>query len=150
MRDKAAMKGGVTMVVTQVLCPQRIRKITGSFAFIEHRFLQRGYWDRLGHHELLLYVFLVLAADRRGLSYYSYDRILSLLKLSVDEYIVSRDRLIDADLIAFDGHLFQVLSLPEQLPPVSSPGPLTSKTDMDRFDPATIGRHINAHFGGRP
>jgi hypothetical protein len=150
MRDKAAMKGGVPMVVTQVLCPQRIRKITGSFAFIEHRFLQRGYWDRLGHHELLLYVFLVLAADRRGLSYYSYDRILSLLKLSVDEYIVSRDRLIDADLIAFDGHLFQVLSLPEQLPPVSSPGPLTSKTDMDRFDPATIGRHIKAHFGGRP
>lgn len=150
MRDKAAMKGGVPMVVTQVLCPQRIRKITGSFAFIEHRFLQRGYWDRLGHHELLLYVFLVLAADRRGLSYYSYDRILSLLKLSVDEYIVSRDRLIDADLIAFNGQLFQVLSLPEQLPPVSSPGPLTSKTDMDRFDPATIGRHIKAHFGGRP
>jgi len=148
MRDKAAMKGGVPMVVTQVLCPQRIRKITGSFAFIEHRFLQRGYWDRLGHHELLLYVFLVLAADRRGLSYYSYDRILSLLKLSVDEYIFSRDRLIEADLIAFNGQLFQVLSLPDELPPVSSPGPLTSKTDMDRFDPATIGRHIKTHLGG--
>jgi hypothetical protein len=41
-----------------LLCPQRIRQITGSFAFIEHRFLQRGYWGRLSHHELLLYVFL--------------------------------------------------------------------------------------------
>jgi hypothetical protein len=138
------------MVMQQLLCPQRIRKITGSFAFIEHRFLQRGYWGRLSHHELLLYVFLVLAADRWGMSYYSYDRIVSLLKLSVDEYIAARDRLIEADLIAFDGQLFQVLSLPEELPPVSSPGPLTRKTDMDRFDPATIGRYVTAQFGERP
>lgn len=138
------------MVMQQLLCPQRIRKITGSFAFIEHRFLQRGYWGRLSHHGLLLYVFLVLAADRWGMSYYSYDRIVSLLKLSVDEYIAARDRLIEADLIAFDGQLFQVLSLPEELPPVSSPGPLTRKTDMDRFDPATIGRYVTAQFGERP
>jgi len=138
------------MVMQQLLCPQRIRKITGSFAFIEHRFLQRGYWGRLSHHELLLYVFLVLAADRWAMSYYSYDRIVSLLKLSVDEYIAARDRLIEADLIAFDGQLFQVLSLPEELPPVSSPGPLTRKTDMDRFDPATIGRYVTAQFGERP
>jgi len=138
------------MVMQQLLCPQRIRKITGSFAFIEHRFLQRGYWGRLSHHELLLYVFLVLAADRWAMSYYSYDRIVSLLKLSVDEYIAARDRLIEADLIAFDGQLFQVLSLPEELPPVSSPGPLTRKTDMDRFDPATIGRYETAQFGERP
>ena len=138
------------MVMQQLLCPQRIRKITGSFAFIEHRFLQRGYWGRLSHQELLLYVFLVLAADRWGMSYYSYDRIVSLLKLSVDEYIAARDRLIEADLIAFDGQLFQVLSLPEELPPVSSPGPLTRKTDMDRFDPATIGRYVTAQFGERP
>jgi hypothetical protein len=96
------------MVAKEILCPQRIRKNTGSFAFIEHRFLQRGYWGRLGHHELLLYVFLVLAADRFGLSYYSYDRIVSLLRLSVEEYIEARDRLIESDLIAFDGKLFQV------------------------------------------
>lgn len=87
------------MVAKEALCPQRIRKITGSFAFIEHRFLQRGYWGRLGHHELLLYVFLVLAADRWGMSYYSYDRIVSLLRLSVEEYIEARDRLIEADMI---------------------------------------------------
>ena len=54
------------MVVKELLCPQRIRKIIGSFAFIEHRFLQRGYWGRLGHHELLLYVFLALASDQPG------------------------------------------------------------------------------------
>lgn len=138
------------MVAKEILCPQRIRKITGSFAFIEHRFLQRGYWGRLSHHELLLYVFLVLAADRLGMSYYSYDRIVSLLRFSVEEYIEARDRLIEADLIAFDGQLFQVLSLPEKLPPVSSPGPLKHPEDMERFDPATIGCQLMAQFGGRP
>jgi hypothetical protein len=138
------------MVAKEILCPQRIRQITGSFAFIEHRFLQRGYWGRLNHHELLLYVFLVLAADRWGMFYYSYDRIVSLLRLSVEEYIEARDRLIEADLIAFDGRLFQVLSLPEKLPPASSPGPLKRPADLERFDPATIGCYLKARFGGRP
>lgn len=138
------------MVEKELLCPRRIRKITGSFAFIEHRFLQGGYWGRLGHHELLLYVFLVLVADRFGMSYYSYDRIINLLRLSVEEYIEARDRLIESDLIAFDGQLFQVLSLPEKLPPASSPGPLKSPDDMERFDPATIGCYLKAQFGDRP
>jgi hypothetical protein len=61
---------------------------------------------------LLLYVFLVLAADRYGLSYYSDDRICSLLQLSTEQYITARDGLIKKDLIAFDGTLFQVLDLP--------------------------------------
>ena len=138
------------MIEKELLCPQRVRKITASFAFIEHRFLQKGYWGRLSHHELLLYLFLVLVADRWGMSYYSYDRIVSLLKLSVDEYIAARDRLIEADLIAFNGQLFQVLSLPEQLPAAGSPGPLTNPADMQRFDPATIERCLAAQFGERP
>jgi hypothetical protein len=138
------------MIEKELLCPQRVRKITPTFAFIEHRFLQKGYWSRLSHHELLLYLFLVLVADRWGMSYYSYDRIVSLLKVSVDEYIAARDRLIEADLIAFNGQLFQVLSLPKQLPAANAPGPLTHKEDMLRFDPATIERCLTAQFGERP
>jgi hypothetical protein len=30
----------------KVLEPDRIRKINGSFAFIEHRFLRDGFFDR--------------------------------------------------------------------------------------------------------
>ena len=67
------------MIVKTVLDPSRVRTITGSFAFIEHRFLRGGFFQRLSHHELLLYLFLVLAADRQGLSFYSYDAICSLL-----------------------------------------------------------------------
>jgi hypothetical protein len=91
----------------------RIRKINGSFAFIEHAFLRRGFWASLGQHELLLYLFLVLVSDRQGMSYYSYDRICAYLHINLEQYIFARDMLIDKDLIAFDGLLFQVLSLPE-------------------------------------
>jgi hypothetical protein len=57
-------------------------------------------------------VFFVLVGDRNGLSYYSYDKIWTLLQCSLDDSIVARNALIHKDLIAFDGHLFPVLSLP--------------------------------------
>jgi hypothetical protein len=100
------------MIEKAPLCPQRVRKIPGSFAFIEHRCLRDGCWTSLSHHELLLYVFLVLVADRDGLSYYSFDKICTLLKVSLDDSLIARNALIKKDRIAFDGHLLQVLSLP--------------------------------------
>ena len=125
------------MIKTKILCPNRVRRITGSFAFIEHRFLRDGFWESLSHRELLLYVFLLLVADRNGVSYYSYDKIYSLLRISMDEYLNARNVLIDKDLIAFDGYFFQVLSLPEK--PVNQPlRLLTSRQQMERYDPATI------------
>ncbi len=101
------------MIRKRVLKPERIRKISSSFAFIEHRFVSDGFLKRLGHHEILLYLFLVLASDRNGISYYSYDSICSILHLGLEEYLEARDALIEKDLIAFDGGLFQVLSLPK-------------------------------------
>lgn len=135
------------MIEKEALSPSRVRKITSSFAFIEHRFLQQGFFSSLGHHELLLYLFLVMVADRKGLSYYRYDKICSLLRLSVDEYILARDRLIEKDLIAFDGSLFQVLSLPDK--PVSqAPLLLKNRQDMEKCDPATIHQLITHALGG--
>ena len=100
------------MVKKKVLAPERIRQIRGGFSFIPHRFLTAGFVAALGHNELLVYFFLVLVSDRQGLSFYSYDAICSLLELPLDEYIQARDGLINRDLIAFDGTLFQVLELP--------------------------------------
>ena len=134
------------MIEKQPLCPERLRKIRGSFAFIEHRFLRDGFWSSLCHHELLLYVFFILAADRNGLSYYSFDKICSLVELSLDDYVLARNALIHKDLIAFDGHLFQVLSLPPQ--PVTSPKtPLTHPHQMVQADPATIRGIIRDSLG---
>jgi hypothetical protein len=98
----------------RVIDPLRIRKIQGSFAFIEHRFLQGGFWSGLNHHELLLYLFLILAADRNGVSYYGYDKICAFLQITQSEYVAARNAIIEKNLIAYDGGHYQVLSLPEQ------------------------------------
>ena len=125
------------MIEKVTLYPNRIRKITGSFAFVEHRFLRNGFFQSLTHHELSLYLFLVLVGDRKGVSYYSYDKICTLLRISVDEYLLARNALIDKDLIAFDGRLFQVLSLPPR-PAMSPPRPLKTKRKIEKYDPGTI------------
>ena len=77
-------------------------------------FLADGYFASLIPHELLLYFLLVRAGDRNGVSFYSYDKICTLLQMTLDRYIMARDNLIDKDLIAFDGTLFQVLDLPSK------------------------------------
>jgi hypothetical protein len=123
------------------LCPERVRKIRGSFAFIEHRFLKDGFFAALSQHELLLYVFLVLVADRQGLSYYGFDKICTLLSISCDDYVAARNSLIEKDLLAFDGRLYQVLSLPVK-PHTFRPELLRTREDMNKADPATIRRLI--------
>ena len=116
----------------KILNPDRVRRITGGFSFIPHRFLTDGFLSSLTQKEILLYLFLTLVSDRYGLSFYSYDAICSLLQLTLDQYIVARDGLLEKDLIAFDGILFQVLELPRK--------PLTVSTT--KSDPATIAQMI--------
>lgn len=102
------------MIKKRILEPDRIRRIQGGFSFIPHRFLTDGFLASLDQTEILLYLFLILASDRNGLSFYSYDAICTLLQLTVDDYVEARDALIRKDLIAFDGTLFQVLDLPDK------------------------------------
>jgi hypothetical protein len=120
------------------LCPQRIRRIDETgFAFLPNRFLHGGFFASLTHAERSLYLFLVLAGDRNGVSFYSYDRICSALQMTLDDYVRVRNSLIDQDLIAFDGTSFQVLALPRR-PAQRRPEPLRSREDLEQHDPATI------------
>jgi hypothetical protein len=107
------------MIQKKILNPKRVRRIDGGFSFIPHRFLADGFAAALNQHELLLYLFLILASDRHGLSYYAYDSICSLLSMTADLYIEARNGLIQKDIIAFDGTLFQVLELPAKAPKAS-------------------------------
>jgi len=117
--------------------PDRVRQIERGFAFVPNRFLHEGFVASLGHAELALYLFLVLAGDRRGVSFYRHDRICSVLQMTLDDYLSARDNLIAKDLVAFDGTRFQILSLPER--PVLAPRPpLTSCAQLEDEDPATI------------
>jgi hypothetical protein len=100
--------------------PDRVRCIGGqSFAFVPHRFLRDGFLPSLTPDELRLYVFLLLAADRNGVSFYSAHRIRCAVEMSVDDYIEARQGLLRKDLVAADGVRVQVLSLPPQ--PVTLP-----------------------------
>jgi hypothetical protein len=134
------------MITKKVLAADRIRRINGGFSFIPHRFLTSGFLASLQQQELMLYVFLVLAADRHGLSYYSYERICSLLHMTLEQYTAARNGLIEKDLIAFDGTLFQVLSLPAS--PARGSMNIAGRQLKSGQPPAAIGPIIAQLFKG--
>jgi hypothetical protein len=120
----------VVMKSKSLILPERKRVLAPPFAWVDRRFLLNGFLAALTPQENLLYFFLVLAADRDGLSFYNYDKICQLLTLAVDDYIQARNGLIDKKLIAFDGRQFQVLALPKI--PVQSTPPHVSERETEK------------------
>ena len=126
------------------ILPQRVRQIKGQqFGFLPQRFLKDGFLSSLHPDELALYVLLVLAANRYGVSFYGYDTICSILSMHLERYLQARNALIARDLIAFDGTRFQVLSLPQH-PVALARKPMQDEADFEHNDPATIRRTILA------
>ena len=82
--------------------PQRVRRIAGSFAWIDHRLLRDGFVAVMTHQEQSLYLFLALAADRHGVSFYRREKICDLLGLDDQAFAVARDRLMALGLLAFE------------------------------------------------
>jgi hypothetical protein len=107
-----------------VLEPTRRRQTPDSFAWIDHRLRANGWLERLQPADLGLYLFLLLAADRDGLSCWRLDRIERAVPcFDRHELWDARERLLQYDLIAYrpwsphsvDG-CYQVLSLPPANP----------------------------------
>lgn len=120
------------------IAPDRLRTVDRQgFAFVPNRFLHDGFLASVDHTELALYLLLVLAADRNGVSFYGYDRICTLLRLTLERYVEARNSLIRKDLLAFDGTRFQVLSLPPR-PVIDPTKALQTPEDFEDLDPATI------------
>jgi hypothetical protein len=69
-----------------------------------------------------------------------------MLNIILDEYIEARNGLIDKDMIAFDGRVYQVLSLPGK-PFVSEDRLLRTSRDMEIRDPAVIRRIVENALG---
>ena len=82
--------------------PQRVRRIAGSFAWIDHRLLRNGFLAVMTHQEHSLYEFLALVADRHGVSFYRQEKICDLLGLEAQAFAVARDRLVELQLLAFE------------------------------------------------
>lgn len=108
----------------------RVRQIDGSFAFLPHRFLRDGFWASLDQDELRLYVLLVLVADRQGMSFYFDDRLASILRLVLDDFLAARAGLLRKNLVAYDqvGPRYQVLSLPPR-PVVTTTADVTATVE---------------------
>jgi hypothetical protein len=103
--------------------PQRVRKIEKSFAWIDHRLLREGYLAVMSHTEQSLYLFLVLAADRNGVSFYRKEKIGGCLGLDDRQFQLARDRLVDLGLIAFQPYTVLSPNGFYQILPVDRPAP---------------------------
>jgi hypothetical protein len=103
----------------QIIDHKRVRKIDGSFSWINHRFITGGFLEDLSTYEILLYFFLVAVSDRDGISFYYDDRICRILKIDLASLAEARKGLIQRSLLAYKYPVYQVLALPSK--PVSAP-----------------------------
>ena len=95
--------------------PDRIRSIRGSFSWIDHRFLRKGFEQGLTRLEKLLYFVLVAVSNRDGVSFYSDERLAEILDIRhAHELTGARNELMARGLIAFEEGTYQVLDLPPE------------------------------------
>jgi hypothetical protein len=100
------------MVIKKPIYPDRVRRIIGSFSWLDHRLISDGYLHVMTRNEIPLYFFLALVGDKQGLSFYSEASICELLKMNPFEFHKARELLIDRSLLACKNGLFQLLQLP--------------------------------------
>ncbi len=106
--------------------PKKTRKFNGSFAWSDHRLVRNGYLQVMTHDDMVLYLFLILAADRNGVSFYRKEKICEAVSLDFSQFEIAKDRLINMKLIAFEGYsilspngYYQVLPIENKAPDYS-------------------------------
>jgi hypothetical protein len=84
-------------------CPDRIRHIPAHFAWIDRRLRDKRFLGTLTLQELAVYVFLILAANKHGVSFYRSEQIAELFDYQIQPFdvIQCRNDLFDKELIAF-------------------------------------------------
>ncbi len=103
--------------------PQRVRRIEKSFAWIDHRLVRNGFLPAMTHQDQSLYLFLVLAADRNGVSFYRKEKVCDCLGLDFQQFEVAKDRLVGMKLIAFEPYTVLSPNGFYQVLPVDGQGP---------------------------
>ena len=128
-----------------LLRPDRLRSIDQErpFGWLSCRLLTSNLLRRMSTPAKLLYLHLSLAADRQGLSFWGDLRLQDSLGLNAVDLQQARRELIDLDLLDFDGHTYQLLSLPDGDPckgsqPPSAPPPLSPAAPPDICPPGDI------------
>ncbi len=80
--------------------PELERRPRGAFGWLEAELLHQGRLAELGPHGAALLVLLALAADRRGASFFSRDRMAVALGMTRCEVDQGLQRLLDDGLVA--------------------------------------------------
>lgn len=101
------------MIRREPIRADRVRRISGTFSWVDHRLINDGFLGGMCSDEILVYFFLVLVGDKNGVSFYSEERMCKILGIEPDRLYYARGRLIDKDLLATQKGLYQVLQLPE-------------------------------------
>ena len=103
--------------------PKNIRNIKGSFAWIDHRLMRNGFMETMTHQDIALYLFLILVADKNGVSFYRKEKICEAVSLDFSQFEIAKDRLINMKLIAFESYsvlspngYYQVLPIEAKAP----------------------------------
>lgn len=96
------------------LIPDRVRKISGSFSWIDHRLITQGWFDVLNRDEILTYLWWTTVGDENGVSFYSDEKTATRLKLSVPQIQMARQGLIEKQLVVYRSGVIQVLDLPRR------------------------------------
>ena len=108
------------MIKKQILVAERVRRVPRQFSWVDTRLLSEQYFPRCSSTAWALYLFLIVAGDANGLSYYSDRAITEQLGVSESVLTAARAALMSAGLVAYRAPLYQVLSLATQLPAASS------------------------------
>ena len=141
------------MPPTELLRPDRLRSIEHErpFGWIPCRLLKSDLLRTMSTSAKLLYLHLALAADRQGLSFWGDKRIQETIAIGAAALEDARQQLIDLDLLAFDGHTYQLLSLPHQ--PSSAPAAVEARSPDENASteiPEEARRLLRRIFGQFP
>lgn len=130
--------------------PDRVRSVAEGFGWLDHRILREGWLEQMTTSEIAVYVFLVLAADRNGVSFYRREKISRILGLDIGEVARVLGLLMRRGLLAFksfsraspDG-FHQVLDVPDWSMEQSKEG-----RRLGRGAPETIGAIVERFMKG--
>lgn len=86
-------------------------RYASSYGIVDRKLLFDRYLHRMSHEGAALYLFLVLAADRDGRSYYSDRSIGEILRLTSTVLAGAKSELIKAGLVDYQRPYFRVKNL---------------------------------------
>ena len=119
-----------------LLRPDCVRTVEHPFGWVPCRMLTNGIIASMSPDERQLYLFLALAADRRGISFYGDKRIRRTLGCTQEELRRARAALMARDLLAYDGTTYQLLPLPPDATCMAMTSPVPSQQSKMAPNPA--------------